>query len=185
MPMIAGGAEKSNKRGRLQHHSHTFAGIHSLDMRSKGVDIDASVTRNTLNVTLTNKMPHPLIIQAARLKYLDITILRDKKVIFKNFQHSPTEDKQGAFHIEFLDENNNEVIIPSLAKKRGFVNNLMAKETKTLHYTTPQLHNGDTIIISLYVILAKPNCSKVINLKDPNLKKAQLMKKYTLKVNNL
>jgi hypothetical protein len=182
MPLVAGGAEKNNKRGRTQHHSHTFAGIHSLAMMKESLKITAKTTKNTIIVTLKNKMPHPLIIQAARLKYLDIHLIRNGKTIWKNFQKSPIEDKQGAFHIEFLDANNNEVIIPSFAKKRGFVNNLAANATKTLTYTTPTIHKGDRVVIKLYVILAKPNCQKAISLDDPNLTKPQLMEKYSYKV---
>jgi len=182
MPLIAGGPEKNNKRGRLQHHSHTFAGIHSLEMMKQAVKIDVTTQKNKLLVTIENKMPHPLIIQAARLKYLDIKIIRNGKVIWKNFKKSPLEDKQGAFHIEFLDDKNNEVIIPSFATKRGFVNNLKAKETKTLTYNTPTIKKGDTISVELYVVLAKPNCTKVINLDDPNLTKPTRMQKYSYKV---
>jgi hypothetical protein len=182
MPLIDGGAEKDNKRGRLQHHSHTFAGIHSLAMMKESVNLSVKIDKNKLFVTIKNKMPHPLIIQAARLKYLDIQIKRDGKIIWKNFKKSPLEDKQGAFHIEFLDEHNQEVIIPSFAKKRGFVNNLNAKETKTLIYNTPNIQKGDTISVILYVILAKPNCQKAITLDDPNLTKPQLMQKYSYKV---
>jgi len=183
MPLVNGGAEKNNKKGRLEHHSHTFAGIHSLEMMKKAVEFSIITTeKNKLQITITNKMPHPLIIQAARLKYLDIQIVRESNVIWKNFKHSPLEDTQGAFHIEFLDENDKEVIIPSFAKKRGFVNNLDAHKTKILSYKIPDLKKGDSVIIKLYVILAKPNCQKVITLDDPNLTQAQLMEKYSYKI---
>jgi hypothetical protein len=182
MPLIAGGAEKDNKRGRLKHHSHTFAGIHSLAMIKESVKLSVKTEKNKILITIKNKMPHPLIIQAARLKYLDIQLIRNGKTIWKNFKTSPLEDKQGAFHIEFLDGNNNSIIIPSFAKKRGFVNNLKAKETKTLLYNTPEIKKGDTISVSLYLILAKPNCQKVIKLNDPNLTKPQLMENYSYKV---
>ena len=182
MPLISGGAEKNNKRGRLEHHSHTFAGIHSLDMMRKAVGLAVKTEKNKLFITIENKMPHPLIIQAARLKYLEIKIIRNGKTIWRNYKNSPLEDKQGAFHIEFLDANNKEVIIPSFATKRGFVNNLKAKETKVLTYKTPEIQKGDQITVALYLILAKPNCQKVITLDDPNLVKPQLMQKYSYKV---
>ena len=182
MPLVNGAPEKTNKRGRTEHHSHTFAGIHNLEMLEKSVDITAKNTKNSIVITLTNKMPHPLIIQAARLKYLDIELIRDGKIIWRNFKNSPTEDKQGAFHIEFLNDQNQTVIIPSFATKRGFVNNLKAKETKILKYTTPSIQKGDTIKIAMYVILAKPNCTKVLNLEDKSLLKPTLMKQYSYKV---
>jgi hypothetical protein len=182
MPLVDGGAEKDNKRGRLQHHSHTFAGIHSLEMMKKAVSFHIKTEKNKLFLTLKNKMPHPLIIQAARMKYLDIRIIHNKQEIWRNFKISPTEDKQGTFYIEFLDDTNKKVIIPSFAKKRGFVNNLDANETKTLLYNIPKIEQGDIIDVKLYVILAKPDCSKVITLKDPNLTKPQLMEEYSYKV---
>ena len=182
MPLVSGAPEKTNKRGRLEHHSHTFAGIHNLDMLRHSVDLSAKNGKNSITITLTNKMPHPLIIQAARLKYLDIELIRDKKVIWKNFKNSPTEDRQGSFHIEFLNDKNQSVIIPSFAKKRGFVNNLKAKETKILKYTTPTIQKGDTIKVAMYVILAKPSCTKVLNLEDKTLLNPTLMKQYSYKV---
>jgi len=182
MPLISGGPEKNNKRGRLEHHSHTFDGIHSLEMVKNAVELHAKNSSDSLTVTIVNKMPHPLIIQAARLKYLDIKIVRDGKTIWRNFKNSPTEDKQGAFYLEFLDENDQKVIIPSNAKKRGFVNNLKAKETKELLYNTPKIQTGDTIEVALYVVLAKPDCLNAITLKDPDLTKPKLMQEYSYKV---
>ncbi len=182
MPLVNGGAEKTNKKGRTHHHSHTFPGVHSLDMLQESVEISATNSKNSITVVLTNKMPHPLIIQAARLKYLDIQIIRDNKVIWKNYKALPTEDKQGAFHIEFLNDKDQSVIIPSFATKRGFVNNLGAKEKKTLKYTTPDIQQGDTIKVAMYVMLAKPNCTKVMQLEDESLLKSTLMKKYSYKV---
>jgi len=183
MPYINGGAEKTNKRARTQHHSHTFSGIHSIEMRKKAVDIALKIQdTNTLHVTLTNKMSHPLIIQAARMKYVEIKLLRDGKVIWKNFSKTPLEDKQGCFVIEFADKQNNPVAIPAFAYKRAFVHNLEAKESQTLIYHLPSLQKGDSIEVSLFVILAKPSCQKVLDLQDNNLKKPLLMRKVTLKI---
>jgi len=102
-------------------------------------------------------MPHPLIIQASRLKYLEIVLKRDSKIIWKNFKTSPMEDKQGSFVIEFLDENDKFVSIPAFSYKRGFVNNLKANEERTIKYKSPTIKKGDIINVSMYVILAKPS----------------------------
>jgi len=185
MPSISGGAEKMNKRGREEHHSHTFAGIHSLDMRQNALDIFIDTKQNSIEVTLKNKMPHPLIIQASRLKYLQLTLSRDGKIIWKNFQKSPLEDKQGAFVIEFTDKNDKFVAIPAFAYKRGFVNNLQPKEKKVLQYKTTKIEKGDIIKASFYVVLAKPSCSGVLNLQDSRLTTPLLMKEVTYKVTNV
>ncbi len=176
MPYTRGGVEKTNKKGRTEHRSHDFPGIHNMDMIKDGVDISIKTDANIVEVTLENKMPHPLIIQASRLKYLELTLTRDGKIIWKNFKDSPMEDKQGAFVIEFLDENDKFVSIPAFAYKRGFDNNLKAKEIRTLKYNLPSIKDGDIIEASIYVVLAKPSCSDELNLKDKRLTKPKLMK---------
>jgi len=176
MPYIAGGVEKMNKKGRERHRSHSFAGIHNIEMIKNSVDISLAVKNNTIEVTLKNKMPHPLIIQAARLKYLKITLTRDGKIIWQNYSKSPMEDKQGAFVIEFLDKDNKPVVIPAFAYKRGFNNNLEAKETRILKYKLPSIKSGDIIKASMYVVLAKPSCSDDLDLKDTSLTKPTVMK---------
>ncbi len=181
MPYTRGGVEKTNKKGRKEHRTHTFPGIHNAEMIKDSVNLSLITKNNSVEVTLENKMPHPLIIQASRLKYLQLTLQRDGKVIWKNFKSSPMEDKQGAFVIEFLDENDKFVSIPAFAYKRGFVNNLKAKETRILKYDLPSIKSGDIVKASMYVILAKPSCSDELDLKDPRLTKPTLMKEYTYK----
>jgi len=177
MPSVDGKVEDMNKKNRKTHHSHKFLGIHSKEMREKSVDINISTSQNSLNITLTNKMSHPLIVQPARIKYLQITIKRDKEVIWQNFKTSPTEDKQGSFYIDFEDKNKKLVKIPAFAYKMSYQNNLMAKESKILKYKTPKLQAGDKVEVRLYVILAKQSCADAIDLKDLDLIKPILMKK--------
>ena len=181
MPYTPGGVEKTNKKGRLEHREHTFSGIHSMDMRKKGIDIFIDTTDNTIDITLKNKMPHPLIIQASRLKYLDITIQRDGKVIWKNFKNSPMEDKKGAFVIEFVDKDGKFVSIPAFAYARGFVNNLKGKESRIIQYKIPAIKKNDIIKVAMYVILAKPSCSDELDLKDKELTTPLLLKEVIYK----
>jgi len=181
MPYTRGGVEKTNKKGREEHRSHDFPGIHNMEMVKDAVEIKIETNDNTIEITLKNKMPHPLIIQASRLKYLEIILSRDSKQIWKNFKDSPMEDKKGAFVTEFLDENDKFVSIPAFAFKRGFVNNLKAKETKIINYEVPSIKSGDTIKASMYVILAKPSCSDELNLKDKRLTTPMLMEETTYK----
>ena len=181
MPYTRGGVEKTNKKGRSEHRSHDFPGIHNMEFVKDAVDISVVADGSTIEVTLKNKMPHPLIIQASRLKYLDITLKRDGKTIWKNFKSSPMEDKKGAFVTEFLDKNDKFVSIPAFAHKRGFVNNLKAKATKVIKYDAKKIKSGDIITASMYVILTKPSCSDELDLKDKRLTTPILMEQFILK----
>jgi len=180
MPEIEGGAEKMDKRTRGQHASHKFLGIHDVEFRKTGVDINISVKAKELHVTLVNKMEHPLIIQPARAKFLKIEVQRANKAIWQNYTNDPSEDKQGYFAYSFKKEGK-KVIIPAHATE-GSVYNLNAKETKVLDYKVPSLEKGDIIIVSLYVQLAKSDCIKAIDLENKDLIKPQLIKKVSLKL---
>jgi len=180
MPQVNGGAEKMDKRARGVHLSHKFLGIHDKEFRAKGVDINISIDKDTLDITLYNKMAHPLIVQPARAKYLQISIIRDSKVVWQNYKISPKEDKQGYFAYSFKQDGHS-IIIPATATQK-FEHNLNAKEIKTLHYKVPQLQKNDKVEVSLYVVLAKDECSRVINLKDQILTKPQLIKKTVLQI---
>jgi hypothetical protein len=174
MPEIAGGAEKIDKRTRGHHASHKFLGIHDVEFRKTGVDINISIPDKKLVLALTNKMEHPLIIQPARAKYLKIEVLHEGKVIWKNYIKKPSEDKQGYFAYSFKQEGK-KVIIPAHATE-GSVYNIEAKEKKILSYTIPELKKGDKVSVSLYVQLAKSDCAKVVNLSESNLTQPQLIK---------
>ncbi|MCF6172238.1 MAG: cytochrome c family protein [Campylobacteraceae bacterium] len=182
MPLVNGKVEKMDKKSRLKHHNHTFNGIHDINMRKKGLDISISVFKNAIHIELKNKMPHPLIIQAARVKYLKLTIKRGKKIVWKNYEKSPLEDKKATFKIDFLGKDGKPVIIPAFAYKRGFVNNIEAKKKKVLTYTISDLKKGDIITASMYVILAKPNCQKSLDLKDSGLMSPILLNSTTYTV---
>ncbi len=179
MPELKGGAEKMDKRARGRHASHKFLGIHDKAMREKSVDINISSEGDKLTITLKNKMDHPLIIQAARVKYIEIKLLRDGKVIWKNFHKHPNEDRQGYFASSFKREGK-AILIPATATEQGAMNNLGARETKIFTYTVKELKKGDKVEVSLYVKLAKDDCLKVIDLEDSTLNKPILMKKYEL-----
>ncbi|WP_353663095.1 multiheme c-type cytochrome [Hydrogenimonas sp. SS33] len=176
MPEIPGAPEKMNKRARMTHHSHFFNGIHDDAMRRKSVDISIRPERRKIIVTLHNKMGHPLIIQAARMKYLDLRLYRDGKVVWRNFKKDPMEDRKAVFVTNFL-EHGKPSLIPYFATKRGFVNNLDANETRTLEYAVPEMKKRDRIEAAMYVILAKPECSAAIDLKERELTTPLLMKK--------
>ncbi len=179
MPKIEGGAEKMNKRSRGHHASHKFLGIHDKKFRKKGVDINATIKGKELKITLTNKMPHPLIIQPARAKFLKITIIKDGKTIWQNYKNKPSEDKQSYFAYSFKKDGK-KILVPATATQ-GKVHNLNAKETKTLIYNIPYLEKGDVVKVSLFVQLAKSDCSIAIGLKDKKLLTPSLIKSITIK----
>jgi len=179
MPELDGGSDKINKRARTHHASHKFLGIHDEAFRKKGVDINITVDGATLNVTMHNKMEHPLIIQSARAKYLKIEIYRNGNVIWQNYHADPAEDSQGYFAASFK-ENGEKVIIPYHSTE-GNIHNLQADKTKVLHYKIPVLKKGDSVIVGFYVQLAKSDCAKVIDLKESSLTKPQLIKQVELK----
>ena len=177
MPELEGGADKINKRARGQHASHQFLGIHDKEMRRKSVDINVSREGSKLLVALKNKMDHPLIIQSARAKYLTIKVVRDGKVIWKNFLEHPSEDKQGYFAVSFK-RNGKKILIPATATEQDQVNNLGARESKILTYDVGNLQKGDSVEVSLYVKLAKDDCMRAVSLKDTSINKPLLMKAY-------
>ena len=180
MPKLEGGADKINKRSIMHHVSHKFLGIHDESFRKKGVDINITADGNSLNIIMCNKMPHPLIIQSARAKYLKIKITRNNKILWENYKMYPSEDKQGYFATSFKKDGK-PIIIPYHATV-GKIHNLAAKETKILHYKTPLLKEGDIITVSFYVQLAKRECAKVVNLDGTDLMKPMLIKKVILKL---
>jgi len=180
MPHIKGGNEKMNKKARTEHISHRFLGIHDAEFRKKGMDINITYSDPELHVMLTNKTVHPLIIQAARAKFLKIKVIRKGTVIWQNYQHDPTEDKQGYFAYSF-SKNGKKIIIPATATE-GRVNNIAAKSTKTLTYNIPKLQKGDTVSVSFYVQLAKDDCVEAIDLKEKSLTAPMLIKEVVLEL---
>jgi hypothetical protein len=182
MPELEGGAEKMDKRARGQHASHKFLGIYDKEFRATGIDINISNTMNSIEIKLTNKMDHPLIAQAARVKYLELKVLRDDKVIWKNYKDNPREDKKVCFEYEFKGKGGKKIIIPATATDHLRVNNLNARESKTFTYEDLKLKKGDTIQASMYVQFAKSDCQKVIKLDDEKYKKSHLIKTVAHKI---
>jgi hypothetical protein len=175
MPEIAGGAEKMDKKARGHHASHKFLGIHDKKFRAKGVDINISYSKDKIDIILTNKMGHPLIIQPARVKYLEVKVIRNNKEIWKNYKKEPNEDKKAFFELKFKDKNGKKIIIPAHAYSTN-PNNLLAHKSKKLEYKV-NLQKYDKIEVTLFVRLAKKDCQKVIKLKDKKFKKPFIIKK--------
>lgn len=164
MPKVPGGAEKHNNRNRSEHRSHRFLGIRDEKFRATGYEIHLQKTGEGIDLTLTNRMPHPMIIQPARAKYLEIVVTRNGRVVWRNYHKRPSEDRQGYFAYRFFKEGK-PIIIPTPATSAK-VNNLLGKESRILHYKIPGLKKGDRVSVTLYARLAKAECLKVLTLEE-------------------
>ncbi len=156
MPKVEGGVEKINRRSRVEHISHRFLGIYDVDFRKKGVDIDISAVEGGLDVKLRNRMGHPLIIQPARVKYLNLKVVRGDRTIY---------ERNSTFELIFRDKSGSRVTIPANAYSVES-RNLDENETKIIRYRDIDIRGGDSVIATLYVRFAKSDCLKVIDLED-------------------
>lgn len=181
MPEVSGGAEKMDKRARGRHASHKFLGIYDKKFRATGVDINISTKANTIEVKLTNKMGHPLIVQPARVKYLEVKVMRDGKEIWKNYKKEPNEDKQSFFEYRFKDKEGKKIVIPATASSKE-ANNLNAKESKSFSYSGVELKKGDRVVATLFVRFAKKDCQSAVSLKDAIFKKAHVIKEVSMEI---
>ena len=164
MPKVPGGAEKRNNRNRSEHRSHRFPGIRDPKFRATGYEIRIARSGDGIDVTLVNKMPHPMIVQPARSKYLEIRVLRNGKPIWRNYRKDPSEDSKAYFVYRFFRDGH-PVTFPTHATSER-VNNLAGKEKRLLHYRIPGLQKGDVVEATLWGRLAKGECERVIHLSD-------------------
>ncbi len=177
MPYINGGNENMNKRARTKHRSHYFFGIHSNQMRQKAVDIKIKINKkNCIMVTLKNRMPHPLIIQSAREMYMRVELYRDDKLLWSN-----KNDRKSYFMYDYLKDKK-PIVIPYSATSYSFLNNLMGGKQKVYKYYLNNIKKGDKIVVSFYMIIAKKECLRKINLLDSELDKPLLSKKVIYQV---
>ncbi len=171
MPYLLGGDDNINERARLKHRSHYFAGIHDSQMRQKAVSIKLQINKkHNIIVTLKNKMPHPLIIQAAREMFLRVLVKRDGKIIWSN-----KKDKYSYFKYEYLKDKK-KIVIPYTATSYKWYNNLNGNSSKIYRYKVSNLKKGDKVSASFYMIMAKKECLDDIGLKDSALDKPLLTK---------
>ncbi|WP_457607512.1 multiheme c-type cytochrome [Nitratifractor sp.] len=175
MPRVPGGVEKMDKRGRGEHRSHRFPGLEDAKFRATGYDLSVERKGKGIEVTFVNKMPHPMIIQPARAKYLEIEVKRKDKTIWRNYIADPREDVKAFFAFHF-SKGGKDVALPSVADAVR-ANNLQGKERRTFHYEIPDLQPGDEVTVSLYALKAKPACQKVVHLDDPSYTRPILLKR--------
>jgi hypothetical protein len=168
MPKTNGSPVKVDKKGRSNYATHDFLGIRSNEMIKKAVELKLIKTKKGFDLTIKNKMGHPLILQPMRLKYGQTTIERDGNIIWKNFKASPLEDKEATFTVTYKNDAGVEVLPPQ-AKGVLFKNNLGANQSKTIHYEFP-LQKGDKIITQWYSLIVRPELAKELRLEGEFLK---------------
>ena len=175
MPKVPGGVEKRNIRDRSEHRSHRFPGIRDPKFRASGYEVSVHRSPDGIDVTLTNRMPHAMIIQPARSKYLTIEVLRNGKRIWRNYRQSPREDKKAYFSYRFF-RNGKSIVLPSRATSSK-VNNLQGKESRTFRYKIPDLRSGDEVNVTLHARLAKEECAKAVHLSDRKFMESMVVKR--------
>ncbi len=173
MPKFPGGTTKLNKRGREEYTSHEFLGIRSDEMIQKAVELSLKVLdKNSIQLTIKNKMGHSIIMQPMRLKFAQTEIVRFGKVVWKNFKKYPIEDKKATFTILFKNNDGKQVLPPS-ATGYKYKNNLKANQAKEIVYKVPELQKGDIIKSTWISYVLRPALAKTLKITD-----REMLKKY-------
>lgn len=174
MPKYPGGTTKLNKRGRTQYASHEFLGIRSDEMVKKAVELKIElVDKQKLKLTIKNKMGHSIIMQPMRLKFVETTVERFDKVIWKNYDKYPIEDEKATFTTLFQDEKQHQTF-PPFATDYIYNNNLKANSSLDIFYDLPELQKGDVIRAQWVSYVIRPALASVLKLTDEDV-----LKRYT------
>ncbi len=174
MPKFPGGTTKLNKRGREEYASHEFLGIRSDEMVKKAVELKLKfIDKNSVELTIKNKMGHDIIMQPMRLKYVETTVERFGKIIWKNFGKYPIDDEEATFTRLFQDDQKKRVF-PPFATDIKFDNNLKANSTKIITYKLPELIKGDIIKSQWISYVIRPVLASSLKIMDK-----KMTKKYT------
>ncbi len=171
MPKESGAPTKKNKRGRMEYASHEFLGIRSDEMVKKAVELKLEITDKTsVKLTITNKMGHNIIMQPMRLKFVETTVERDGKIIWKNYNKYPIEDTEATFTRLFKDDNGHRVF-PPFATDTQFNNNIKANSIKTIIYTLPKLKKNDIVKSQWISYVIRPSLARSLKIKDKEMTK--------------
>ena len=174
MPKQKGTITKLNAKGRTEYASHEFLGIHSQTMVDKAVELKLKqINKDSFELNIKNKMGHSIITQPMRLKYAKTQIIRNKKVIWSNFEKDPYTDKEATFSIIFKDIDEKPTL-PAFAKGYIYNNNLKAQQEKTITYTFKDLKKNDIIKSTWVSYIVAPNVAKKLNVTNEELTKETL-----------
>ncbi len=182
MPKENGAPTKKNKRGRMEYASHEFLGIRSDDMVKKAVELNLKLNnKDSLELTIKNKMGHAIIMQPMRLKYVETTVKRDGKILWKNYDKYPMEDQKATFTRLFKDDKENRVF-PPFATAILFDNNLKANSSKTIVYKLPKLQKGDIIRSQWISYVVRPSLASSLKLEDKEMTKKYIGASINLEI---
>ncbi|APW64795.1 hypothetical protein LPB137_02500 [Poseidonibacter parvus] len=182
MPKKKGTPTKLNAKARVEYTSHEFLGIHSEQMVKQAIELKLKqLSNNSFELYIKNKMGHSIITQPMRLKYAKTEILRDKKIIWQNFDKNPYKDKDTTFSIIFKDINNKPTF-PAFAKGYIYNNNLKSKEEKRVIYKLKELKKGDIIKSTWVSYIIAPKIAKKLDITDKELTKQILGQTVQLKI---
>jgi len=163
MPKAPGGVEKFNKKGRDEYATHKFLGVRSDEMIKKAVKLELSYENGVIELIISNRMGHSIITHPMRLKFAKTVVKRDGKIIWSNFDKSPTEDKEATFIIVFKDDKD-QAAMPNKAIGYKLNRNLKAAQSKTIKYEVDGLKKGDEIITTWISYVVNPKIAKKLKL---------------------
>ena len=181
MPKYPGGVTKLNKKGREEYAGHEFLGIRSAEMVKKAVKLSLKQNGKNIELTIKNKMGHSILLQPMRLKYVETTVTRDGKTIWKNFKDSPYEDKEVTFSRLFVDDNGKQVYPPK-ATGIKYYTNLDMEKSKTVTYAIDDLKAGDRVTSTWVSYPIRPTLAKELELTEKTLTAKYIGDSVTLEV---
>ncbi len=165
MPKAPGGNEKFNKKGRDEYATHSFLGIHSLEMVKKAVKLELSYKDGVIELVVNNKMGHSIITHPMRLKFAKTVVKRGAKIIWSNFKDTPMEDKEATFMVVLADKDNMPTL-PNKAVAYKINQNLKASSSKTIKYNVGKLQKGDEITTTWISYPVNPKIAKKLKIND-------------------
>jgi len=174
MPKYLGGVTNLNKKARQEYTSHKFLGIRSSEMVKKAVELKIKlIDKQKLKLSIKNKMGHSIIMQPMRLKFVETTVERFGRIIWKNYNKYPIEDEKATFTILFQDEKKHQTF-PPFATDYIYNNNLKANSSIDIIYNLPQLQKGDIIKSQWISYVIRPALASVLKLTDQSALKKYL-----------
>jgi hypothetical protein len=164
MPKVKGSV--STYKDTKTHAFHGFAGAHShQDFLKKYVDIEFMPHLKGFEIALNSKLPHAFLLHPARVAFMKVKVIRDKKAVF--------EDTQILTRVIGA---NGKPTPPWLAREVVKDTMLKANEKRVYKYDF-NLEKGDKIIAVLGYRLVKPPLAKKLELKKEFATKPIIFKK--------
>jgi len=164
----------------MVYSCHEFLGIRSDEMVKKAVKLSIQqIDNSSIELTIKNKMGHDIIMQPMRLKYVETTVERDEKIIWKNFKKLPSEDVKATFTRLFKDDKGHR-IFPPFAKSIMFDNNIKANSKKKITYKLPKLQKGDIVKSQWISYVIRPSLARSLKIEDKETTKKYIGDSVTI-----